>query len=281
MEWKCPGCGANNDKTAECSCGYAFYKILGVKPDASPESVKQTYKYLLNLWETDNVSKDPLAKKKADERLKKINDAYKTFLNYASVSAVSEKKTSTVKIALLAGISVLVLVLLFIFLNPFKGDEVMEKATTELTGKPGTKPSSAGQAIVQSKAEEPKSLPPASLPQPEVQPQPLQQVPANINLSERTEENAIGLVKKSHVLDRFFDVDTMMKKWTDDNSGKLQFIGWKTKKIDEQTYLVGYTASDGLVTSGFYFDVDFSTGNVRHLANYPELQKKYDIQYNK
>jgi len=281
MAWKCPECGVINDKKAECSCGYAFYKILGVKPDATPESVKQTYKYLLNLWETDNVSKDPLAKKKADERLKKINDAYKTFLNYASVSAVSEKKTSTVKIASLAGAAVLIFLFLFIFLNPFKKDEIKEQTTAQLADKPKTKPSAAGQAIVQSKAEEPKSLPPASLPQPEVQPQPLQQVPANINLSERTEENAIELVKKAHVLDRFFDVGTMMKKWTDDNTGKLQFVGWKAKKIDEQTYLVGYTASDGPVTSGFYFDVDFSTGNVRHLANYPELQKKYGIQYNK
>jgi hypothetical protein len=71
-----------------------------------------------------------------------------------------------------------------------------------------------------------------------------------------------------------------MKKWAEENSGKIQIVGWKAKRIDERTYLVSYTASDGLSSKGFYFDIDIKTGTVRHIADHPELQKKYGIQYN-
>lgn len=49
--------------------------------------------------------------------------------------------------------------------------------------------------------------------------------------------------------------------------------------MDEQFYLVAFTISDGIDTKGFYFDVDPNTGAVRHLADHPDLQKKYNIQY--
>ncbi len=267
MAWKCPECGIKNDSAAECSCGYAFYKILGVKPDASEKSVKQTYQYLLNVWKTDSLSSDPLSQKKADERLKKINEAYKTFKDYASSRSGTKKKTNTVKVASFAVLIVLFFAFLLVFLNTSKEDKPREQTTTQQAEKAKTQPLSVDQVNMQDKPEEP--LPSA----------PTANLPAGISL-EKTEENAIGLVKKSHVLDRFSDVETIMNKWTDENSGKFQIIGWKVKKMDEQIYLVSYTASDGLVTKGFYFDIDFSTGAVRHIANHPELQKKYGIQYN-
>ena len=73
--------------------------------------------------------------------------------------------------------------------------------------------------------------------------------------------------------------ESIIKKWTEDNSGKLQLIGWKARKMDDEKYLVSYIAMDGAVPKGFYFDFDIRTGEVVNLANRPDLQKKYNIQY--
>jgi hypothetical protein len=41
MKWKCPECSLeNSDKFLECTCGYAFYTMLGVDPGASREDEK-------------------------------------------------------------------------------------------------------------------------------------------------------------------------------------------------------------------------------------------------
>src|SRR4030042_3711169 len=111
MTWKCPECGNNNDDAvAECACGYAFYKILGLKPDASEKEVKQAYKYLLKVWQIDRFSNDPLSEKKAKERLKKIDDAYDAFRHYASDLPGVKKRSKSIKIASFAVVFVLVLV---------------------------------------------------------------------------------------------------------------------------------------------------------------------------
>lgn len=51
--------------------------------------------------------------------------------------------------------------------------------------------------------------------------------------------------------------------------------------MDEDRYLVSFMAMDGATPKGFYFDLDIRTGEVENLQNKPELQKKYNIQYNK
>jgi len=282
MAWKCPDCGTKND-TAECICGYAFYKILGVKPDASEESVKQTYKYLLNVWQTDSISGDPLSQKKTEDRLKKINDAYNAFKDYTSNLSGAKRRPISIKLASLVIIIILFFAFLFMLLNTSREDKSREQTSMQQADKAKPYPPTS-QVNGQNRPEEPKSQSPENLSQDRgIIPEPVPQVPGgNLSLGvnlERTEDNAIELVKKSHAFDHFFDVETIMKKWTDENSGKYQFIGWKAKKVDEQTYLVGYTASDGPVTKGYYFDVDFGTATVRYLGDYPELQKKYGIRY--
>ncbi len=275
MTWKCPECGSNNG-SSECACGYAFYKILGIRPDASEESVKQAYTYLINLWETDSISSDAIAQKKAKERLKKINDAYNIFKKYKSSGVEAGGKSSAAKTIIVAAIVIIGLTISFIFLYPSKKEAPKEQISAESPEKSKPQP-----VVAQNK---PDAFKPA-LPAPQqtntvVFPEPTTVAP-DVTNSEATEENAIEIVKKSHIIDSFFNVESIIKKWTDENAAKYQIIGWKAKKVDEQTFVVSYMATDGIATRGFYFDIDFRTGAVRHLANHPDLQKKYGIQYNR
>ncbi len=274
MAWKCPDCGIDNDDSAsECACGYAFYKILGVKKDASEEEVKQAYKYLQNVWDVDKFSHDPSLQKKAQERLKKIDEAYDNFRHFVPTRSVTEKRGGLIKIISFAGIIILVFVTLLVFLNISRKDKTQEQlATRPNEVKP--QPFTEKRVDVQDEPKEPgrQSLEELSR--------------TDLNLSkdispEEAEDKAIELVKKSYAIDRFSNVETLMRKWTDEISDKFLIIGWKAKKMDDQTYLVSYTASDGLNTKGFYFDINTKTGTVRHIADHPELQKKYGIQYNK
>lgn len=286
MTWKCPECGNNNDDAvAECACGYAFYKILGLKPDASEKEVKQAYRYLLKVWQTDRFSNDPLSEKKAKDRLKKINDAYDNYRNYASNLPGVKKRTRPIKIASLAAISILFLIILLVFFNISQKNKLQEQSTAQLSDKVKTRPSRLNQVNVQNIPEKPKeqSSEDSSHGKDALQQTSSSEQTGNFSADmspEKAEERATELVKKSHAIDRFSDVETLMKKWADVNSGKFQIIGWQAKKIDDKTYLVSYTASDGLGTKGFYFDININTGTVKHIADDPELQKKYGIKYN-
>lgn len=274
MAWKCPECGINNDDSVlECTCGYAFYKILGVKKDASEEEVKQAYKYLQEVWRIDRFSHDLSLQKKAQERLGKIDEAYDNFKYFVSNRSVTEKRKRLIKITSFAGIIILVFVTLFVFLNISRKDKPQEQLTARL-GEIKPQPFTEKRVDVQDIPKEPgrQFFEESSR--------------TDLHFSkdmspEEAEGKAIELVKKSHAIDRFSDIETLMKKWTDEVSGKFQIIGWKAKKMDDQTYLISYTALDGLNTKGFYFDINTKTGTVRHIADHPELQKKYGIQYNK
>ena len=282
MGWKCPECGNSNDAAvAECVCGYAFYKILGVKPDASEEEVKQAYKYLLKVWQTDRFSNDPLSEKKAKERLKKIDDAYDAFRHYASDLPGVRKRSKFIKIASFASVFVLVLVVLFVFFNTSQKDKLQERSTVQPNNKveSGSFPvNRAEQNVTEGSKNQSNENLSEGKGLSEKMPETADKVLVDRGAG-KTEEMAIESVKKSHVIDRFSDVEALMRKWTDENSGKFQIIGWQAKKADETIYLVSYTASDGLETKGFYFDIDINTGTVHHIADHPELQKKYGIKY--
>ena len=92
-------------------------------------------------------------------------------------------------------------------------------------------------------------------------------------------ERAIEMVKRSEALLKMTTVESIVKKWTEENSGKYKMVGWQARKMDDQKYLVSYIAMDGDRPKGFYFDLDVQTGVVQDLARNPELQKKYNIQY--
>lgn len=276
MGWKCPGCGIQHeDILSECSCGYSLYKILGIKPGVSGEEARQAYTYLLKVWESDRSSHDPVSKKKAEERLRKINEAYGIFKKNLPVSSAALKKNNVIKIAASAGAALIILfVALALYLNVFKTDETpgpqsaQKEVKTDLPAAPAMSSMPAGQVNAgQASGSSAQEIP---------------QAPAQSALSgEITEEKAIEIVKKSHALYRNTSTEALIKKWSDENAAKFQIIGWNARKMDEEIYLVSYTAMDGAFPKGFYFALDIRTGEVENLENKPELQKKYNIQYSK
>src|SRR5438093_2620395 len=59
-----------------------FYRILELEPGASPEVVKQAYRELVKIWHPDRFPNDPKFQKRANEKTKEINEAYKKILAY-------------------------------------------------------------------------------------------------------------------------------------------------------------------------------------------------------
>lgn len=270
MGWKCPECGLQHeDISSECPCGYSLHKILGIKPGASREETKEAYKYLLKVWEADRSSHDPASKKKAEERLRKIKEAYGIFKKNLPISSADLKKNKVIKIAASAGsVLIILLVVLAFSTNVVKTDKTAgpqpaeKEVTTDLPAMP------AGQVNTGQGAGPPVHE--------------ISQAPLQPSISgEITEEKAIEMVKKSQALTANISTEAIIKKWADDNASKYQIIGWKARKMDDERYLVSYMAMDGASPTGFYFDLDIRTGEVENLANKPELQKKYNIQYNK
>ena len=58
------------------------YEILGLKPSATPDQVKQAYRDLCKVWHPDRFGHDPRLQQKAQEKLKEINEAYEHLRNY-------------------------------------------------------------------------------------------------------------------------------------------------------------------------------------------------------
>ncbi|NJD57098.1 MAG: hypothetical protein FIA94_11945 [Nitrospirae bacterium] len=271
MSWRCPECSRTNEPPQKkCACGYAYYEILGVKEDASPDSTEQTYRYLFNIWKKSADDQDRHARSKAAERLKKINDAHAVFLQMTRDSGKDAMTSSTLKFAAAGGVGLIIFVVIaFVLFSPVRK---------------GPLPS-APEAVPMQQASPEKGAP--SLPaQPgQLQPAPLQtRGPSSGDTpdmaAEKTSDWAIESVKKSHSLDRIVTVDALADKWLAENSGKLKPIGWAAKKIGDSIFLVSFTAADGTTSTGFYFDISTETGEIRNIANHPDLQQKYGIRIN-
>jgi curved DNA-binding protein CbpA len=54
-----------------------YYQILGLKAGASREEVKAAYRDMAKVWHPDRFLHDPQLQRKAQEKLKEINEAYK------------------------------------------------------------------------------------------------------------------------------------------------------------------------------------------------------------
>ncbi len=281
MTWKCPDCKAENpDSKQECSCGYAYYKVMGIRSGESEEFVKKTYRYLMTVWQEDKFAHDPQALKNARERKKKINDAYEIFRkHFAQGQKEPGTGTNRARIISITAIAVLIVASVFVYMAVSPKSAPVREANSQggAVGTPGPSKkeeakASGNQPSVNSSGGNGAGQQTSSDQKDDLSSEAL---PGN------PDDRAIELVKKSHVIDRVLTVDSLMKKWAADNSAKYQILGWKAKKFDAQMYLVAFSISDGIETKGFYFDVDLDTGTVRHLADYPELQKKYGIQYKK
>lgn len=73
------------------------YEILGLKPDTSPEEVKQAYRDLAFVWHPDRFPNNPRLKEKAQEELKKINTAYEVLKSYQFSISPNTKPPSSSK----------------------------------------------------------------------------------------------------------------------------------------------------------------------------------------
>ncbi len=166
-----------------------------------------------------------------------------------------------------AGVLIVLVVAIFIFRSP---------------NSPSTK-----QPPPQIREESPPQ-PPAQTPAPEqaspaeVSPAaPPPALPAGADSFATPEEKALGIVKRSDVLLKMTPVEAIVNKWTQDNAGKIRIVGWQVKKIDDRQYLVSYTGMEGTTPKGFYFVADIQSRTVEDLAERPDLQKQYNIQYSR
>jgi hypothetical protein len=281
MDWICPAChNQNKGASTECSCGYSFYKILGITPGTPLAETKKTYNYLQKVWGKDKVSRDTVAQKKAQERMGKIDEAFALYMQVVSPSEGVAEKAGAPKIIPFAAVGILLVVIIVVAVFVFTG----ERKDEQTASLPGQK------ADIQPQSDEDvtgRLTPPASeFAATETAPQEIGEAPDAFESSDTfpmydmTEEKAIEVVKKSRVLNRLVPTDTFMKRWADKNAGTMAIIGWQAKKMDDENYLVSYTARDGEDIKGFYFVLDPLTGSVQNLANNFELQQKYNISYN-
>ena len=61
-----------------------YYEILELDPGVSSEDVVQAYKDLVNVWHPDRFSKIPRLRRKAEKKLKAVNEAYEKLQSYLS-----------------------------------------------------------------------------------------------------------------------------------------------------------------------------------------------------
>jgi hypothetical protein len=54
------------------------YRVLGLPPGASEADIKKSYRDLAQVWHPDRFAHDPRLQKKAQDNLKRINDAFQT-----------------------------------------------------------------------------------------------------------------------------------------------------------------------------------------------------------
>jgi hypothetical protein len=70
-----------------------YYQILEITPDASPDAIKEQYRFLVQAWHPDKFP-NSAQKLRAEEKLKEINEAYETLRNPAK----RNKSTTVMKI---------------------------------------------------------------------------------------------------------------------------------------------------------------------------------------
>jgi hypothetical protein len=64
-----------------------LYKILGVDHDATIDEIRQAYRDLVNVWHPDRFRHNLRLQKKAEEQLKRINEAYEKILSARTAEA--------------------------------------------------------------------------------------------------------------------------------------------------------------------------------------------------
>ena len=68
-----------------------YYRILDLHTSASEQEVKQAYRELVKVWHPDRFAHDVKLQKRAEEKLKEINDAYQRIVDYLNNSYARQK----------------------------------------------------------------------------------------------------------------------------------------------------------------------------------------------
>jgi uncharacterized RDD family membrane protein YckC len=63
-----------------------YFEILGLRPQASLDSVKEAYRDLVKVWHPDVYAHNPKLQAKTQEKLKEINEAYSELQNFLTNS---------------------------------------------------------------------------------------------------------------------------------------------------------------------------------------------------
>lgn len=61
-----------------------YYELLGLKPGASEEEIKEAYRDLSKVWHPDRFINKPDLQQKAREKVKEIDEAYEKLILYLS-----------------------------------------------------------------------------------------------------------------------------------------------------------------------------------------------------
>ena len=71
-----------------------YYEILEIDPGVSSEGVLQAYKDLVNVWHPDRFSKLPRLRRKAEKKLKEVNEAYEKLQSHLSDPEKSKRESA-------------------------------------------------------------------------------------------------------------------------------------------------------------------------------------------
>jgi hypothetical protein len=89
---------------------------------------------------------------------------------------------------------------------------------------------------------------------------------------------AINMVKNSKAIVNYTYTDETIRDYLMTIKGYLKILGWKAKKVNDQTYLVSYTYEVDSGVKGYYFDVNMNANVVRRiLLEDHELERIYGL----
>jgi hypothetical protein len=69
-----------------------YLEILELQPGASIDELNQAYKDMVNIWHPDRFTNNPRLKKRAEEKIKEVNQAYEALKPLLSSESVMEKR---------------------------------------------------------------------------------------------------------------------------------------------------------------------------------------------
>ncbi len=88
------------------------------------------------------------------------------------------------------------------------------------------------------------------------------------------EYKAINMVKFSRAIVNYTSTEKSIRNYLKTINGYLKILGWKAKKVNDQTYLVSYTYEVDSGVKGYYFDVNMNANVVRRIEDH-ELERIY------